>query len=139
MRFADFVIALPFLLFMILFKIAFGIGPGESRCLSDACRARLAWVACDCPARTWADSSDSAGRLHLGIAASWAKAGYLVLRHMIPHAMGVILVTLTFAVPSAIFTEAFLSFIGMGLPRRRRRGAAWRTKAFARCFRTPTS
>uniref|UniRef100_UPI0037C587F4 ABC transporter permease n=1 Tax=Phenylobacterium sp. TaxID=1871053 RepID=UPI0037C587F4 len=30
MRFADFVIALPFLLFMILFKIAFGIGPGQS-------------------------------------------------------------------------------------------------------------
>ncbi|MBK6286035.1 MAG: hypothetical protein IPF49_00020 [Gammaproteobacteria bacterium] len=30
MRFADFVIALPFLLFMILFKVAFGIGPGES-------------------------------------------------------------------------------------------------------------
>ena len=30
MRFADFVIALPFLLFMILFKIAFGLGPGES-------------------------------------------------------------------------------------------------------------
>ena len=27
MRFADFVVALPFLLFMILFKIAFGIGP----------------------------------------------------------------------------------------------------------------
>ena len=30
MRFADFMVALPFLLFMILFKIAFGIGPGES-------------------------------------------------------------------------------------------------------------
>ena len=30
MRFAEFVVALPFLLFMILFKIAFGIGPGES-------------------------------------------------------------------------------------------------------------
>lgn len=29
MRFADFVVALPFLLFMILFKIAFGIGPGK--------------------------------------------------------------------------------------------------------------
>ena len=28
MRFADFVVALPFLLFIILFKIAFGIGPG---------------------------------------------------------------------------------------------------------------
>src|SRR6185312_1430637 len=30
MRFADFVVALPFLLFMILLRIAFGIGPGES-------------------------------------------------------------------------------------------------------------
>ncbi len=30
MRVADFVVALPFLLFMILLRIAFGIGPGES-------------------------------------------------------------------------------------------------------------
>ena len=30
MRFADFVVALPFLLFMILFKLVFGIGAGES-------------------------------------------------------------------------------------------------------------
>ena len=44
-----------------------------------------------------------------------AKTSYLVLRHMIPNTMGVILVTLTFAIPSAIFTEAFLSFIGMGV------------------------
>jgi oligopeptide transport system permease protein len=29
--------------------------------------------------------------------------------------MGVILVSLTFAVPTCIFTEAFLSFIGMGV------------------------
>jgi len=34
---------------------------------------------------------------------------------MIPNTFGVILVTLTFAIPSAIFTEAFLSFIGMGV------------------------
>jgi len=44
-----------------------------------------------------------------------ARTNYLILRHMIPNTMGVILVTLTFAVPSAIFTEAFLSFIGMGV------------------------
>jgi oligopeptide transport system permease protein len=29
--------------------------------------------------------------------------------------MGVLLVSLTFAIPTAIFTEAFLSFIGMGV------------------------
>ena len=44
-----------------------------------------------------------------------APTGYLMVRHMIPNTMGVILVTLTFAIPSAIFTEAFLSFIGMGV------------------------
>ena len=44
-----------------------------------------------------------------------AKSGYLIIRHMIPNTMGVILVSLTFAVPTCIFTEAFLSFIGMGV------------------------
>ena len=34
---------------------------------------------------------------------------------MIPYTMGVILVALTFAVPTCIFPEAFLSFIGMGV------------------------
>ena len=34
---------------------------------------------------------------------------------MVPNTMGVVLVTLTFAIPSCIFTEAFLSFIGMGV------------------------
>jgi oligopeptide transport system permease protein len=115
MRFADFVIALPFLLFMILFKIAFGIGPGESGIVP----LLVALVVLSWP---------GAARLVRGqilqireeayIAASrllGAKTRYLILRHMIPNTLGVILVTLTFAVPSAIFTEAFLSFIGMGV------------------------
>jgi oligopeptide transport system permease protein len=115
MRFADFVIALPFLLFMILFKIAFGIGPGESGIVP----LLVALVVLSWP---------GAARLVRGqilqireeayIGASrllGAKTRYLILRHMIPNTMGVILVTLTFAVPSAIFTEAFLSFIGMGV------------------------
>ncbi|MBD7913687.1 ABC transporter permease [Clostridium sp. Sa3CUN1] len=35
--------------------------------------------------------------------------------HLIPNCMGSILVTLTLFVPQAIFTEAFLSFIGLGI------------------------
>jgi oligopeptide transport system permease protein len=115
MRFADFVVALPFLLFMILFKIAFGIGPGESGILP----MLLAMVILLWPAtarlvrgqilQIREEGYIDASRL-LG-----AQTPYLVLRHMIPNTMGVILVTLTFAVPSAIFTEAFLSFIGMGV------------------------
>jgi oligopeptide transport system permease protein len=44
-----------------------------------------------------------------------ARPGYLIVRHMLPNLIGVILVTLTFQIPSAIFTEAFLSFIGLGV------------------------
>ncbi len=39
----------------------------------------------------------------------------LVLRHLIPNAMAPIIVELTFSVPRAIFTESFLSFIGLGV------------------------
>jgi oligopeptide transport system permease protein len=115
MRFADFVIALPFLLFMILFKIAFGIGPGESGILPMVvAMVVLSWPATARLVRGQIlqireEGYVGASRL-LG-----APTRYLVTRHMIPNTMGVILVTLTFAVPSAIFTEAFLSFIGMGV------------------------
>ncbi|MGI8907068.1 MAG: ABC transporter permease [Candidatus Sumerlaeaceae bacterium] len=37
-------------------------------------------------------------------------------RHMLPNAVGVILVTLTLFIPEAIFIEAFLSYIGLGVP-----------------------
>ncbi len=39
----------------------------------------------------------------------------IVSRHLLPNVMGTVLVLLTLAVPSAIFTEAFLSFIGLGV------------------------
>ena len=39
----------------------------------------------------------------------------ILLRHLIPNAMGAIVVTMTLAIPDAIFTEAFLSFIGLGV------------------------
>ena len=38
-----------------------------------------------------------------------------VIKHMIPNMMGVIIVNMTFAIPGAIFSEAFLSFIGIGI------------------------
>ena len=44
-----------------------------------------------------------------------ADSKRLVFKHLIPNTLGVIIVTLTMAVPSAIFYEAFLSFIGIGI------------------------
>lgn len=39
----------------------------------------------------------------------------IVLKHLLPNAMGPIIVTLTFIVPYAILSESTLSFIGLGL------------------------
>ncbi|MGE6260420.1 oligopeptide ABC transporter permease [Heyndrickxia sporothermodurans] len=39
----------------------------------------------------------------------------LIWKHLLPNVMGPIIVTLMFTIPTAIFFEAFLSFIGLGL------------------------
>ena len=44
-----------------------------------------------------------------------ASSKRILLLYLIPNAMGSILVTLTFSIPGAIFTEAFLSFVGLGV------------------------
>jgi oligopeptide transport system permease protein len=115
MRFADFVVALPFLLFMILFKIAFGIGPGESGIIPMLIAlVLLSWPATARLVRGQVLKIREQGYIDAARLLG-GRHHYLVLRHIIPNTIGVILVTLTFAVPFAIFTEAFLSFIGMGV------------------------
>ncbi len=44
-----------------------------------------------------------------------ASTSRLMLKHLIPNAMGPIIITSALAIPLAIFMEAFLSFIGIGL------------------------
>ncbi|HBY90157.1 MAG: ABC transporter permease [Ruoffia tabacinasalis] len=44
-----------------------------------------------------------------------ASAAHLIRRHLIPNAMGSIIVTMTLQIPAAIFSEAFLSYIGLGV------------------------
>ena len=39
----------------------------------------------------------------------------LILKHLLPNSLGPIIVTLTFGIPTAIFLEAVLSFIGVGI------------------------
>ncbi|WDE96628.1 ABC transporter permease [Lentisphaera profundi] len=114
MRFTDFVIALPFLLFMILFKVAAGNASENSINIILFSLILLSWP--------------GSARLIRGqvlqlreepyIQAARLLGGsplYIIIRHLLPNTLGVILVSLSFAIPSCIFTEAFLSFIGMGV------------------------
>jgi oligopeptide transport system permease protein len=44
-----------------------------------------------------------------------ASASRIIFRHLIPNAMGPIIAAMTLTIPTAIFTEAFLSFLGLGV------------------------
>ncbi|WP_374973410.1 ABC transporter permease [Spongiibacter marinus] len=115
MRSADFVVALPFLLFMILLRIAFGIGPGEDGILPlILAMLLLSWPSSArlirgqvlaLRSQPFIDSARLSGVTTWGI----------FRRHIFPNVLPVLMVAFSFAIPQAIFTEAFLSFIGMGV------------------------
>lgn len=44
-----------------------------------------------------------------------ASGSRIVWKHLIPNSLGPIIINLMFTIPSAIFAEAFLSFIGLGI------------------------
>lgn len=44
-----------------------------------------------------------------------ATTARLLVKHLIPNAMGPIIIMLTLTVPNAIFAESFLSFLGLGV------------------------
>jgi len=50
-----------------------------------------------------------------GARALGSRAGRLLFRHVLPNALTPIVVAVTFGIPEAIFTEAALSFIGVGI------------------------
>ena len=43
------------------------------------------------------------------------RTGHLLIAHLVPNAMGPIIVSTAFLIPNAIFSEAFLSFLGIGI------------------------
>ncbi len=51
----------------------------------------------------------------LAAKASGAKASHIIRKHMLPNCVSVIIITAAMQIPSAIFTESFLSFVGMGV------------------------
>jgi len=44
-----------------------------------------------------------------------AKPGRIIRKHILPNCMSVIFISVALQIPSAIFTESFLSFIGLGV------------------------
>ena len=51
----------------------------------------------------------------LAAKAMGASPMHIIFKHMIPNCISVIIITAAMQIPSAIFTESFLSFVGMGV------------------------
>jgi len=51
----------------------------------------------------------------LSAQASGAKAGWIIRKHMLPNCISVIIISTALQIPSAIFTESYLSFLGLGV------------------------
>jgi oligopeptide transport system permease protein len=46
---------------------------------------------------------------------SGAKAGRIIRKHLIPNCISVVIISTALQIPSAIFTDSYLSFLGLGV------------------------
>lgn len=110
MRIADILYSIPYLLVVILLMVI--IGPGVGTII--IALTFTGWINMARIVRSQIlqiKQQDFIRAAHsLG-----ASRSRILLRHLIPNAMGPIIVTLTLTIPSAIFAEAFLSFLGLGV------------------------
>ncbi|MBE6589400.1 MAG: ABC transporter permease [Ruminococcaceae bacterium] len=51
----------------------------------------------------------------LSARASGAKSAWIIRKHLIPNCISVIIISTALQIPSAIFTESYLSFLGLGV------------------------
>lgn len=51
----------------------------------------------------------------LSAQASGAKSGWIIKKHLVPNCISVIIISTALQIPSAIFTESYLSFLGLGV------------------------
>ncbi|AJY76761.1 ABC transporter permease [Paenibacillus beijingensis] len=110
MRFVDILYGIPYLLVVILLMVV--MGPGLFTII--VALIATGWIGMARLVRGQVlqlKSSEYVMAARTLGASSW----YIIRKHMLPNAIGVIIVQVTFSVPSAIFAEAFLSFLGLGI------------------------
>jgi oligopeptide transport system permease protein len=110
MRIADILYSIPYLLVVILLMVV--IGSGISTIL--IALTFTGWIGM---ARIIRGQILQLSQMDFIKAAKVLGAGKIriLFAHLIPNCMGSILVTVTLTIPSAIFAEAFLSFLGLGV------------------------
>ncbi|MBS1479315.1 MAG: ABC transporter permease [Christensenellaceae bacterium] len=110
MRIVDTISSIPMMLYVILLMVV--LGPGLQSII--IAMGLTHWVGM---ARIVRSQVLSMREQEFVLAATLlgVPSRKILTRHLIPNAMGPIMVSITMQIPSAMFTEAFLSFIGLGV------------------------
>jgi oligopeptide transport system permease protein len=110
MRMVDIMYALPFMIFIVLLMVVFGrnilllflaIGAVEWLTMARIMRSQVQQLR----QQEFVEAAISLG----------LSPGTIIRRHLIPNALGPIIVYTTLTIPSVMLLEAFLSFLGLGI------------------------
>jgi oligopeptide transport system permease protein len=110
MRVADILYSIPYLLVVIMLMVI--IGPGITTII--IALTITGWIGMARIVRSQILQLKQMDFIKAAVAMG-ASRRRILLKHLIPNCMGPIIITVTLTIPSAIFAEAFLSFLGLGV------------------------
>lgn len=110
MRFVDILYALPFTLFVILLTVLFG----QDMALIYIAIGAVSWLTMARIVRNQTRELRTQAFVEAAVCMGQTPAK-IMLRHLLPNIFGTVLVYATLTVPGVMLTEAFISFLGLGV------------------------
>ena len=110
MRFVDIVYALPFMIFIILLMVVFG----RNIVLLFVAIGAVEWLTMARIMRTQVQNLKQQEFVEAAVSLGLPPSS-IIFKHILPNAIGPIIVYTTLTIPSVMLLEAFLSFLGLGI------------------------
>ena len=110
MRFVDIVYALPFMIFIILLMVVFG----RNIVLLFVAIGAVEWLTMARIMRTQVQNLKQQEFVEAAVSLGLSPSS-IIFKHILPNAIGPIIVYTTLTIPSVMLLEAFLSFLGLGI------------------------
>lgn len=110
MRFVDILYALPFMIFIVLLMVVFG----RNVILLFFAIGAVEWLTMARIMRGQVQSLRQQEFVEAAVSLGLSPAT-IIRRHVVPNALGPIIVYTTLTIPSVMLLEAFLSFLGLGI------------------------
>lgn len=110
MRFVDILYALPFMIFIILLMVVFG----RNILLLFLAIGAVEWLTMARIMRTQVQSLRQQEFVEAAVSLGLPPSA-IIFKHIVPNAIGPIIVYTTLTIPSVMLLEAFLSFLGLGI------------------------